>query len=170
MTVRSMEGLGLCTEANAFTARVRVFDSCCMARECVRGNITPLKPTNGVSLRAASLDAAIDHAQEVQHKIGAAGRRIDAYQALDPHDKADLFFDFSNNSVPRRLSVLDSTARQIPRISVRSMTEENPAMFIEDQREGADGVTHVRGRPNVGHERRLEACEARWKTSARWKG
>ena len=24
--------------------------------------------------------------------------------------------------------------------------------------------------PNVGHERRLEACEARWKTSARWKG
>ena len=23
---------------------------------------------------------------------------------------------------------------------------------------------------NVGHERRLEACEARWKTSARWKG
>jgi len=25
-------------------------------------------------------------------------------------------------------------------------------------------------RPNVGHERRLEACEARWKTSARWKG
>ena len=24
--------------------------------------------------------------------------------------------------------------------------------------------------PNVGHERRLEACEARWKASARWKG
>jgi hypothetical protein len=24
--------------------------------------------------------------------------------------------------------------------------------------------------PNVGHERRLEACEARWKPSARWKG
>jgi hypothetical protein len=24
--------------------------------------------------------------------------------------------------------------------------------------------------PNVGHERRLEACEARWKASARWTG
>jgi hypothetical protein len=30
-----------------------------------------------------------------------------------------------------------------------------------------DFVGHMR--PNVGHERRLEACEARWKASARWK-
>ena len=50
---------------------------------------------------------------------------------------ADLFADLSHDRIPRRLSVFDATAGQVPGVDVASMAEEDPVVVIEDDRERA---------------------------------
>jgi len=50
---------------------------------------------------------------------------------------ADLFADFAHGRVPRCLTLLDATARKVPRVDVASVAQEDTVVVIEDDCERA---------------------------------